>query len=123
MALVASNIGDFPQRPGVWAETYIPDQLIAGALQLVSQPILIAAGAIYSRGTILGRISDYGVTSAAVAANTGNGTIGSINAAAGVLEGDYVLTATSDTAFDVTDPEGNVLSAATVGTPYTDSGL
>ena len=114
MALIVNAYGDNPQQPGIWAETYVPDQLIAGNLKLVTQPIRIANGATYPRGTVLGRITDFSIDAVAEtatgAANTGNGTIGSLSAGVGVLLGSYVLTATSATEFDVTDPEGNALA-------------
>ncbi|POM15754.1 hypothetical protein CSX04_04043 [Burkholderia cepacia] len=41
----------------------------------------------------------------------------------GALAGAYVLTATAATTFSVTDPEGNALPPATVGTAYSQSGI
>lgn len=50
--------------------------------------------------------------------NHGNGTVGTISAGSGVLVGAYTLVAASATVFDVTDPNGNELPPATVGTAY-----
>jgi hypothetical protein len=121
MTLSVSSIGDNPQQPGIWAETYIPDQLIAGNLKLVTQPIVIAAGTL-QRGTVLGQQTSFSVVSAK-GTNVGNGTVGSLSATTAALIGHYDLVATSATSFSVTDPEGNALPAATVGTAYSNEGL
>lgn len=121
MTLPVNTIGDNPQQPGIQAETYIPDQLIAGALQIVSQPIILASGTL-PRGSVLGMVSSLNAIAEPGASNTGNGTIGGVSAN-GALAGAYVLTATAATTFSVTDPEGNVLPPATVGTAYSQSGI
>ncbi|AIO46823.1 bacteriophage lambda head decoration D family protein [Burkholderia cepacia] len=121
MTLPVNTIGDNPQQPGIWAETYVPDQLIAGALQIVSQPIILASGTL-PRGSVLGMVSSLNAIAESGASNTGNGTIGSVSAN-GALAGAYVLTATAATTFSVTDPEGNALPPATVGTAYSQSGI
>lgn len=121
MTLNVSTIGDNPFIPGVTAETYIPDQLIAGNLKLVTQPIVLGAGTL-KRGTVLGQQTSYSVLSAA-GTNTGNGTIGSISAGTGAKIGAYLLHATSSTNWTVTDPEGNALANATTGTAYSQSGI
>lgn len=121
MTLNVSTIGDNPQQPGAFAETYIPDQLIAGNLKIVSQPIILAAGTL-QRGSVLGMVSTL-AAHAAAGTNTGNGTIGSLNATTGSKVGNYVLTATGATTFKVTDPEGTALPNATVGTPYLQQGI
>ena len=46
MSLTPSEIRDNPQQPGVQAQVYIPDQLIADARNLVTQPILLGAGVL-----------------------------------------------------------------------------
>ena len=115
--------GDNPFQPGMVADTYKPDQLIAGDLKLVTQPIILVAGAgALPRGTVLGRVSTQNLISV-TGNNTGNGTIGSLAASAGVKLGAYQLKATNAATFSVTDPEGNALPNATVGTPYANSGV
>lgn len=121
MVLNVSTISDNPQQPMIFAETYIPDQLIAGALKLVTQPIVLAAGTL-QRGTVLGQQTSYSVQSAA-GTNTGNGTVGTISAVAGAQIGAYKLVATSATNFTVTNPEGTALAASTVGTAYSAGGI
>lgn len=122
MALNVSTIGDNPQQPGIFAETYIPDQLIAGNLKLVTQPIVLAAGSNLPRGTVLGQQTSYSVQSAA-GTNTGNGTIGTLSAGTGAKIGAYTLKATSATAWTVTDPEGTALTGATTGAVYSNAGI
>ncbi|WP_428492156.1 head decoration protein [Rhodopila sp.] len=123
MALTPTVVGDNPFIPGVFAETYVPDQLIAGNFQLVTQPIIVASGAVaLARGTVLGQITSYGVV-ATPGANTGNGTVGSITTGTGAELGNYFLSATSPTVFTVHNPEGVAMANATVGTAYSASGI
>ncbi|MDR3513776.1 MAG: head decoration protein [Caulobacteraceae bacterium] len=121
MTLNTNTLGDNPFQPGVVRDTYVPDQLIAGQFPLETQPVVLGAGAL-KRGTVLGAKSAQGVVAVA-GTNTGNGTVGSLSRGAGALQGNYVLTATTATNFTVTDPEGNALPAATVGTAYSQSGI
>jgi Bacteriophage lambda head decoration protein D len=121
MTLSVTSIGDNPQQPGIYAETYIPDQLIAGNLKLVTQPIVIAAGTL-QRGTVLGQQTNFSLT-VTPGTNTGNGTFGSLAATTAAKLGGYKLLATSATVFTVTDPEGTALPNATVGTAYSQGGV
>jgi hypothetical protein len=109
--------------PGISAETYIPDQLIAGAQKLVIQPIVLAAGSQLPRGTVLGRQTSYSVLVAPGSANVGNGALASVSAVGGALVGAYSVVATSSTTWTVTNPEGTALANATTGTAYTGGGL
>lgn len=121
MALSVTTYGDNAFAPGITAETYVPDQLIAGNLKLVTQPATLASGTL-KRGAVLGQTTDWSIISAA-GTNTGNGTIGSISATTGVKIGTYHLVATSATTWTVTDPEGTALPNATTGTAYAQSGI
>lgn len=116
MSLSVSTLGDNSCLPGINAETYIPDQLIAGNMKLVTQPITLAAGTL-PRGSVLGLQSGT-PTSTAKAGNTGNGTLGSLSAGGMPVPGIYVLRATSATNFTVSGPDGSALPNATVATPY-----
>jgi hypothetical protein len=118
MSLTPSQIGDNQQAPGIQAQVYIPDQLIADAKNLVSQPIILGAGTL-QRGTVLGRQTANPIEAVAKAGNTGNGTIGSLSVGASPDIGTYSAIATSATVFAVNDPEGNALGNATAGTPFT----
>ncbi|EAA8358587.1 head decoration protein [Salmonella enterica] len=54
-----SQINQYGQNtwgPVFRQDTFIPDQLIAGPLQLVTETVTIAAGAKYVRGTVLGLV-------------------------------------------------------------------
>ena len=120
MTLTINSLGDNPQQPGIYAETYIPDQLIAGNLKLVTQPITLQAGTL-QRGTVLGQQSGSPtVTSALV---TGNGTLGSVSNGPSVQAGAYVLRATGATTFTVAAPDGLAMPNATVGTAYSNADI
>jgi hypothetical protein len=54
MALNPSTIGDNAQQPSVSAETFIPDQLIAGSLKLVSDVGTVTGSAALPRGSVMG---------------------------------------------------------------------
>jgi hypothetical protein len=117
MTLPISTIGENPQQPGIYAETFVPDQLIAGNLKLVTDDILLMSGKL-PRGSVLGKQTTNTLQTAPGASNTGNGTIGSTSLGATPLFGVYTLEATGATTFAVTDPEGNAQANATVGTAY-----
>lgn len=121
MTLNVNTIGDNPQQPGIYAETYIPDQLIAGNLKIVSQPIILSAGTL-PRGSVLGAVGTLDVIAQA-GTNTGNGSIGTISASTGSKVGAYTLKASSASTWSVTDPEGNALPNATTGTAYSQQGI
>lgn len=63
MALTVTPVGDNAFQPGIVAETFIPDQLIAGGLKLVTMPAIISGGAKLLRGTVLGRVAAGAITS------------------------------------------------------------
>lgn len=123
MTLSVSTIGDNPQQPGINAETYIPDQLIAGNLKLVSQDITLDAGTLV-RGTVLGQKTlgaAAGVAGKpAGGANTGTGVISAVTVGANAQLGNYVLTALSATDFQVVAPNGDRLAEATAAIAYAD---
>lgn len=121
MTLNVSTIGDNSFQPMISATSYIPDQLIAGNLKLVTANIVLSAGTLV-RGTVLGMLTSYSVLSVA-GTNTGNGTVGSVSAVNLAQIGAYVLKATSATVFSVTNPEGTALANATVGTAYNAGGI
>jgi hypothetical protein len=109
--------------PTVTAPSYVPDQLIVsdGPLGLVTQPIELLAGTL-PRGAVLGQVSSSAVIVTAGEANVGTGMVGTITPGATVQFGaPYMLTATSPTAFFVTDPEGNAIGTAIVGTAFSNA--
>lgn len=117
MSLTPTEIHDNPQRPGVQAQVYSPDQLISDARSLVTQPVLLASGDL-KRGTVLGQQTENPVQVVSGAGNTGDGVIGSITLGPAIKTGGYQLIATAITKFNVTSPSGDVLGVATVGTPF-----
>ena len=71
MTLPVNPVGNSPQQPGIRADVFVPDQLIAGGLQIVSQPIILAAGKL-PRGAVLGMIASSTAVANPAGANTGN---------------------------------------------------
>lgn len=59
MALSTLNVGDAGQTPGISAEIYNPDQLVAGNQKIVSDSVTLGAG-ILQRGAVLGQITATG---------------------------------------------------------------
>lgn len=121
MSLIVNNLGDNPQQPGVYAEAYIPDQLIAGNMKLVTASITLGAGTL-QRGTVLGQQS-AAPTAAPGANNVGNGTITAISKGPASLIGSYVLRAASANTFTVVAPTQDDLPDATVGTAYVSAAI
>lgn len=61
MTLTATNQVNSPFAPGVSSEIFIPDQLIAGNLKLVTQNYIVASGAgVVTRGTPMGVVTATG---------------------------------------------------------------
>ena len=76
MSLTVTSVGNNPQTPGVNAEVYIPDQLIAGNMKLVTDTVTLGAGTL-ARGAVLGKITASGNYVLSVAtANDGSGPSG-----------------------------------------------
>ncbi|WP_024340991.1 head decoration protein [Bradyrhizobium japonicum] len=57
MSLSVGILGENPQQPSISANTFIPDQLIAGPLQLVTNSVTVSGSAALPRGTVMGRAS------------------------------------------------------------------
>lgn len=76
MTLTATSVGNNPMAPGIAAEIYVPDQLIAGVFQPVTQPITVLSGqGVLKRGTVIGRVTASGKYIKSVAtANDGSQT-------------------------------------------------
>lgn len=68
MSLPVNSVGGNPQIPGISAETFIPDQLIAGRHPLVTDSVTVLAGQVFPRGSVLGRITASGKYVVALAA-------------------------------------------------------
>lgn len=58
--MTANQIGNNPWRPGVTQDVFVPDQLVSGPLQLVTDTVTITGGKVYKRGTVLGVVTASG---------------------------------------------------------------
>ena len=90
--------------------------------------ITIVSGAgIVRAGTVVGKIALGAATPAAVAGNTGNGTLASATVGAGAKAGVYravcIEPATDLGKFVIEDPDGITVGVATVGTQFVGGGL
>lgn len=89
--------------------------------------VTVLSGQNLAAGAVLGKIAVAAATPAAVAGNTGTGTVGTVTVAAGAKAGVYTLTfvepATSLGDFIVEDPDGVNVGNGVVGTAFTGGGL
>ncbi|MCB4615333.1 head decoration protein [Enterobacter asburiae] len=58
--MTVNQIGNNPWRPGIVQDVYVPDQLVSGPLQLVTDTKTITGGKVYKRGTVLGVVTASG---------------------------------------------------------------
>jgi hypothetical protein len=127
MSLSVTNIGQNPQQPGVLGEAFIPDQLIAGELKIVSDTVTLTGAAALARGAVLGKTVTSGTAAAVAGSNTGNGVMGAITVAGAAKTGSYLLKVTKAAAnagdFEVFDPSGNLVGLGTVGVAFSGGGL
>ena len=71
MTVTVTPFGNNPQVPGAYDYTYVPDQLIAGDLKIVTDGgATITGAAALKRGTVLGRVTASGSYKLAVATAT-----------------------------------------------------
>lgn len=88
------------------------------------ETVTILSGQTVKAGHVLGKVTKGAATGAAVAGNTGNGTItASPTVGAGAKVGVYrvvaIEPATDLGKFEVEDPDGVIIGVATVGTQFT----
>jgi hypothetical protein len=120
-------VAAFNLDPSLTNTVYIPDQLIAGNHDIVTDSVTIASGQKLVRGALIGQqtASEYGFTTAAQAvgggANAGAETIGTVSVGTQVKLGTYRVNLTSTTAFNVLDPTGELVGTGTVGSAFTSS--
>ncbi|VVE06752.1 head decoration protein [Pandoraea sputorum] len=69
MTLTVTQAGENTQVPSITAQTFIPDQLIAGPKQIVTRNGTLTGGP-FVRGTVLGKITDSGKYTIALSAST-----------------------------------------------------
>lgn len=91
--------------------------------------VLAGSGAarVLTTGMVLGKITKGSATPAAVAGNTGDGTIGTVTVGAAAKPGVYRLTciepATDAGKFLLEDPDGQVVGTVTVAVAFSGGGL
>jgi hypothetical protein len=97
MTLSVSTIGENPQQPSITAQAFVPDQLLAGNLQFVTDSVTITGGP-FVRGSVLGKITASGKYTLALSASSdGSQTPAAILAdyadgsAADVISGVYLM--------------------------------
>jgi hypothetical protein len=110
MTLNVTSYGENSQQPAIFAETFIPDQLVAGNLKLVTDTVTIGGNQVLPRGALLG-LSSLGT----IAASTGKAfASGTIAVAAVPTAGDTVTIGGTAVTFVAANPVGNqVLIGAT----------
>ena len=112
MASNVTPVGNNPFQPGMVSETYIPDQLIAGDLKIVTDSVTISGTAALKRGTLMIKDPATGIWSAWVA-GTGEPVgvlVDNIDPSAGNLTGGIYLTGQFNGA--CTTPLGSTLTGA-----------
>lgn len=63
-------MAQYPQYPYQTVSSYTPDRLIAGLTQIVTENMVLLAGQVLNRGTLIGRITASGKATIATAAAT-----------------------------------------------------
>lgn len=66
---MSSTVGSYQFMPGARQTVFVPDQLIAGNLKLVTEQVTVASGTLI-RGTVVGRVTASGNYIASVATAT-----------------------------------------------------
>ncbi len=104
-------------------DTFTPEKLVAGDMQLVPRVITLLSGQNCVRGAVLGRKATAGtISGAAQSGNTGTGTIGSLSVGGRAKEGRYRIVCIEPASdlgkFMVIDPEGINIGVATVGSAF-----
>lgn len=120
MTLTSTNYGNYPFAPGIAQDAFIPDQLIAGDMKMVTDTVTITGGALLKRGTVLGQVS-IGAAANGVVTGTGNGTLNAITLGKTAKVGTYTVKMKSATTFDVINPNGVQLTEGFALGAYADT--
>lgn len=120
-------------EPSIQNEVFVPDQLIAGSGQIITDTVVLASGLQITRGTLIGQQTAGEYLAVAGAASIGNSTgganagaetISAVTVSAAAKLGRYranlitgSTTAVSGT-FALTDPSGDQLGVGTLGTAF-----
>jgi hypothetical protein len=123
MSLSVTSIGENQQAPGILGQAFLPDQLIAGDLKIVTDSVTITGGADLVRGSLLGETTVAAPANAVAGTNTGNGTISAISLGAKAKVGVYTIRFTGATTYTVVNPNGVELAPGVAGGAYTDPEL
>jgi len=67
-----------PFAPGAVSDAFVPDQLIAGPLQLVTDTVTLISGQTLTRGAVLGKITASGKYTLSLAAATDGSEVPSV---------------------------------------------
>lgn len=98
--MTVNQVGENAWVPGVQHDTFVPDQLLSGPLQVVSDTVTILTGsaANYKRGTVLGVVTASGKYTLSVATATDGSQVpkailadDAIATVADVLAGVYLM--------------------------------
>jgi len=81
MSLTVNSIGGNPQIPGIAADAFIPDQLVAGPHQIVTDTVTVISGQVIARGAVLGMITASGKYTLALSASSDGSQTPSVIAA------------------------------------------
>lgn len=124
--MTLNQVGDNAWVPGVQHDTFVPDQLLSGPLQVVSDTvtILTATAATYKRGTVLGVVTASGKYTLSVATATDGSQVpqailaDDANAtSADVLAGVYLMAEINQNRI-IFDPSWTLATLKTAFRPY-----
>ena len=111
----------------ITSATYRPAEFVlseASGQRSRENIVVTQTGTALASGTVLTMSGDTGAaTTAATAGNTGNPTFGTITVGAAAIPGDYKLTFTAATKFDVEDPKGVKIGTGTTGVAFSKAGM
>ena len=111
MAMNVTPVGNNPSWPYQTSETYIPDQLIAGDLKLVTDTVTVGGAQVLRRGTVLGASS-----AGAMAASGGKtSATGTVAVAALPAPGDTLTVFGTVITFVASNPFGNQVQIGGAG--------
>lgn len=95
--MTVTEISNNPCKPGVVQDMYVPDQLVSGPLQVVTDTVTLTGGKLYRRGTVLGVVTASGSYQLSVKTATDGSQVPSailvddVDATAGDVQGGVYL--------------------------------
>lgn len=121
-----NQVGQNAWVPGVQHDTFMPDQLLSGPLQVVTDTVTVLTGAaaIYKRGTVLGVVTASGKYTLSVATAADGSQVpkailvDDVNAtAADVLAGVYLMAEVNQSRI-IFDPSWTLVTLKTALRPF-----